>query len=368
MKGTKAKCSVWLGLVLTLLVVPNARAVLFVATDDPSYNTNAPTGSLANSGWQYEGQWGLYLGTPIAPTFFIAAQHIGGSAGQPFVLNGFTYTTVTNFDDPGTDLRIWQVAQTFPYYAPLYTGSDEVGQPCVAVGRGTQRGSLVSVNGPTNGWMWSTSDHVQRWGQNTVAGVYTNGGDDLLLYANFELNGMTNECDLSPGDSSGGLFIQNGSTWQLAGVHYSVSGPFSFDGSSADEFNAAVVDQRGLYFEDCDGGCWTLVPTNYPVAVPGAFYSTRVSSRISWISSVINYNLGNDLGILGIKIVGSDVQISLLTGSNRYYRVDYTTNLVNATWMTLTNNIPGTTGPVTVVDSGVATNQPSRFYRATVLP
>src|ERR1700683_4985763 len=145
MKGTKGKRIGWLGLLLLLVVVPCARAVLFEATGDPSYNTNAPTGSLMNSGWQYEGQWGVYLGTPIAPTFFLAAQHIGGSPGQPFVYNGVTYTTVTNFDDPSTDLRIWQVGETFPSYAPMYTPSNEVGKLCVVIGRGTQRGSLVSV-------------------------------------------------------------------------------------------------------------------------------------------------------------------------------------------------------------------------------
>jgi PKD repeat protein len=290
MKGTTGKWVVWLGLLLLLVVVPCVRAVLFEATDDPSYNTNAPTGSLTNSGWQYEGQWGVYLGTPIAPTFFLAAQHIGGSPGQPFVYNGVTYTTVTNFDDPSTDLRIWQVGETFPSYAPLYTSTNEVGKLCVVIGRGTQRGSLVSVEaGRTNGWTWGAGDTVERWGENTVAGVYTNGGNDLLLYANFVLNGITNECDLSVGDSSGGMFIENGTTWELAGIHYAVSGPFADDGSGDGDFNAAVVDARGLYVETCDGGCWMLAaPTNYAVAYPTPFYSTRVSTRVSWIDSILD--------------------------------------------------------------------------------
>ncbi len=292
MKGAKGKWVGWLGLLLVLGVVPCVRAVLFEATGDPTYNTNAPTGSLTNSGWQYEGQWGVYLGTPIAPTFFLAAQHIGGSPGQSFVYNGVTYTTVTNFDDPSTDLRMWQVGETFPSYAPLYTASNEVGKLCVVIGRGTQRGSLISVEtGRTNGWMWGAGDNVERWGENTVASVYTNGSSaDLLLYALFEANGATNECDLSVGDSSGGMFIENDGTWELAGIHYAVDGPFSYDGSGTDDFDAAVVDIRGLYYEDCDGGCWTLWPTNYLEATPTGFYSTRVSTRVSWINSIFTMN------------------------------------------------------------------------------
>ncbi|MGO9245357.1 MAG: hypothetical protein ACLQDC_11395, partial [Verrucomicrobiia bacterium] len=113
MKGTKGKWVGWLGVLLVLAVVPCVQAVILEGTGDPSYNTNAPTGSLTNSGWQYEGQWnndnGPFLGTPIAPTFFLTAQHVSGSSIEPFVYNGVTYTTVTNFDDPSTDLRIWQV-------------------------------------------------------------------------------------------------------------------------------------------------------------------------------------------------------------------------------------------------------------------
>src|SRR5271169_4267048 len=102
------------------LFTTRSEAIIFEATSNTAFNTTAPTGALTNSGWQFEGQWntenGPFLGTPIAPTFFLAAQHVGGLPGDQFVFNGFAYTTVTNFDDPTTDLRIWQVAQTFPYY------------------------------------------------------------------------------------------------------------------------------------------------------------------------------------------------------------------------------------------------------------
>src|SRR5581483_5272156 len=40
-----------------------AHAVIFYDTGDANQNTTAPTGSLANSGWQYEGQFDGFLGT-----------------------------------------------------------------------------------------------------------------------------------------------------------------------------------------------------------------------------------------------------------------------------------------------------------------
>ena len=44
-------------LCVSLLVMgaPRAGAVLFQSTDDPNYNTTAPSGVLTNSGWQYQG-------------------------------------------------------------------------------------------------------------------------------------------------------------------------------------------------------------------------------------------------------------------------------------------------------------------------
>jgi hypothetical protein len=366
MKGTKGNWVAWLGLLLVLVVVPHVRAVLFEATGDPTYNTNAPTGSLTNSGWQYEGQWSeAFLGTPIAPTFFLTAKHIGGYSGSNITLNGLSYTTVGVFDDPSTDLRIWQVAQTFPYYAPLFTGANEIGKTCVVIGRGTQRGTAVVVGGITQGWQWGTDDGVERWGENMVSGVYTDMVDypaAQLLYALFQTSVMTNECDLSVNDSGGAMFVQNGTTWELAGINYSVSDPtVSTNADGSNSFNAALIDYYHLYVQEGTNWVYQTGHSN------GAFYCTRVSPRVSWINSVINYNLGNDLGISSVQIVGSDAQISLITASNRFYRVDYTTNLVTAIWTTLTNNIPGSTNIVTVTDPGGA-SQPARYYRAAVLP
>ncbi len=190
-----------------------ARAIIFAATDDVTHNTTAPTGTLTNSGWQYEGQWGAFLGTPIAPTFFLAAQHVGGSPGDVFTFNGFSYHTIAFSNSPDSDLRVWQVAETFPYYAPLFTQTNEVGKHCVVFGRGTQRGAEVVVNGQTNGWLWGLPDAVERWGENDVTEIITDQTLGDFLRCTFDRTASTtNECHLSGGDSSGGVFIKDGAT------------------------------------------------------------------------------------------------------------------------------------------------------------
>ena len=360
-KGRVALC-----VFVSALFAVRGHAVLFKSTGDPSYNTNAPTGSLTNSGWQYEGSWNGFLGTPIAPTFFLAAKHVGGSTGDVFVLNGFTYHTIAFSDCPNCDLRVWQVAETFPLYAPLYTATNEIGEHCVVFGRGTRRGDAVVVEPQTNGWKWGVSDGVERWGENDVTSIYSDPEYGQLLSCTFDRNGESNECHLSVGDSSGAMFIQDGVTWELAGIHLAVDGPFSFDGTTNTQFNAALLDMGGLYgANDNTGTNWTYIAeeTN---DVPSAFYSTRISAHTGWINSVINFFSGNDLRITGIQLAGTDIQITLSTGSNRLYRIDHTSDLVTGVWTAITNNLVGNGGIITITDLE-AGNQPQQFYRAALL-
>src|SRR5688572_6038536 len=111
----------------------SAHAVILMGTGNVAANTTAPTasefaGNLLNSGWQFQGQIGNYLGTPIAPNYFITAGHLNYAVGTTFTYDSNVYTTDAMYDDPASDLRIYRVTTPFSSYAPLYTNSDEVGK------------------------------------------------------------------------------------------------------------------------------------------------------------------------------------------------------------------------------------------------
>ncbi len=268
-----------------LFLVTSAQSIILYRTGDPAANTAAPGGTLANSGWQYEGTFGAFLGTPIAPHFFITAQHIGFNSDK-LVFRGANYTITGSFDDPGTDLRIFQVAQTFPVFAPLYTGNAEVGKHLVAIGRGTQRGAAVNVGGSLRGWAWGGSDTVQRWGENTVSAITQRAPAGDMLYALFDRPGLPNECHLSNGDSAGAVFLDDGGVWKLGGINYDVDGSFSTAANGSNGFYGALFDERGLY-----DPAHRLVSGNSPV--PSGFYASRISSRVPWIDSVVEPRLTN---------------------------------------------------------------------------
>jgi hypothetical protein len=271
-------------LCLLAAFAPASRAVLLYQT--AQRNTWAPTDALLNSGRQYQGNWGAFLGTPIAPRLFITAEHVGGGIGQPFSFRGKTYTAKAVYDNPNTDLRLILVDRPFADpVAPIYRGSAEVGRQLVIYGRGSLRGADVYVNGQRKGWRWGATDGQQSWGTNTVSGVI-NGGTGIgnVLAVNFDSTGGRNEGTLSVNDSGGGDFINDGGAWKLAGVNYAAKGPYSLTGVNGSAFNASFFDEGGLWV-GADGRRW-YVP-DVAANAPGGSYLTRVSGHLSWIDSVL---------------------------------------------------------------------------------
>jgi S1-C subfamily serine protease len=131
-----------------------AGAVLFYATGDPSYNTNTPSKTYTNSGWQYVGHWNMFTATAIASNYFITAKHIGGAVGDPFLFHGTNYLATALYEDAASDLAVWRVAGTLAPFAPLYTKPNERNKALVVIGRGTTRGAGVRVKKVLKGWEW----------------------------------------------------------------------------------------------------------------------------------------------------------------------------------------------------------------------
>ena len=286
----RARARAWVAMAIvlgSLCFAPfSARGVILYRTGDPAANTTVPSNDPAGSGWNYIGRFGGFLGTPIAPHFFITAKHVDHS-GSNLVYGGSPYALVGFARDPFSDLTIWQVAETFPTFAPLYTKMNEPGLRLVVMGCGTQRGAEVFRNSEFRGWYWGNSDGVQRWGENIVSSVvnFSRGPDDAL-YGTFDQNGLPDESHLSSGDSGGPLFLQDDGAWKLAGINYAVDGNFFNDNMGNGEFVAALFDMRNYYYREGD-------PPNYveitgPAPVPSGFYSTRISSKLAWIYSVID--------------------------------------------------------------------------------
>lgn len=274
-----------------------ARAVIFTSTGDPNYNTTAPTGTYANSGWQWQGDFGGFTGTPISTHYFITAQHIGATNSITF--NNVTYSTTALPDNSpylniGPDLRLWRISGTFPTYAPIWdttVDGTEKNRLAVVIGRGTERGANVTmpqVGGTLRGWQWGADSRVRRWGTNTITDIVDfndNSNDQEMIQFDFNANvgnGLdATEVALSGGDSGGGLFIQSGNQWKLAAVNYGVTGPYTYTANSNNaNFFAALTNAGNFYYPN------TSIPI--PSGTPTSSYSSRVALHLGTLSPYLS--------------------------------------------------------------------------------
>lgn len=275
---------------LPLAVLP-VHAVQFYSSADPLKNSTPPSGVLVDSGWQWQGYWGNFTGTPVGPHHFLTAKHAAGTVGGIFTFQGASYTTVARTVHPSADLAIWQVAEAFPSWARLYTATDEVGKPFMVFGRGLKRGTEVNVTGasPTalRGWRWGTSDGKLRWGENVVDAVVpaSTGYPTELLYAAFDRQAGENEATIATGDSGGGVFIRDGTLWKLAGINLATDGYFSLTGLANSWFNASIFDAGGLYL---GANASSSHVVDVDADVPCGFYFARLSSYAGWVYSVVD--------------------------------------------------------------------------------
>jgi len=351
-----------LSLLALILGAATALGVILFDTGDPAVNTTAPGGSLTDSGWQYEGDWGGYLGTPISPQFFITAGHFG-QASSVLTYQNVNYPLIASFRLPGSDFLIWKIEGTFPSFAPLFTKRNENGQHLVVIGRGTPRGPERYLDNTLRGWDWVNSSGTRRWGENDVADIVTSGGHQYL-YATFDQhvvpNDHPNESHLSSGDSGGAVFLNDGGDWKLSGINYAVDDLFtstSFD----DRINAAIFDARGYYTPD-PNNMSVLIQISGADPVPTGFYASRISSELAWIASVI-----------ADPRVGYEMNQGTLTywrltapSTEIVYEVLQSTDLVNWSTATPQNEIVGTAGDLEQVKAKVNPSGNQLFLRLRV--
>ncbi len=238
--------------------------------------------------YNLQGNFRGYLGTPIDPTHFLTAQHIGIDPSDTITFsqgpNVGTYAISTWYDDPSSDLRIIEITSTFSSWAQIYAASDEVGKSFTIFGRGGIPIGNVFVAAELKGWTASAPDGQASWGRNIVTGSF--GLDQI--YARFDRNGLVDEAGLTVGDSGGGWFIEDAvGVTRLAAISFAVSGPFQHDQAGAPDgnlFEAALYDIGGLWLGNL--GSETFIPEN-PVDTAGVAFGTRISARIGWIEGIV---------------------------------------------------------------------------------
>jgi hypothetical protein len=278
-------------LAMTLAADP-ARGVIIIGSS--AGNTSAPSDPSLGVRWNQVGSINAFMGTPIAPQFFLTAKHLGNLTGQAITfLDSTSYTTTARFVDPASDLAIYQISGTFPTdkIVPLYSGSFTNNQAMTIFGRGLSRTdtTVIGNNFPSGtevkGWTWGANTGARSWGTNTLDALADGGLAGIQLAYDFDVSGGNDQGILSLNDSGGPVFMQESGEWRLAGINYAVQSIFNTT-SSGTGIYAAIYDMGGLYASASINGPWSYDSPTIQNQ-PASSYSSSVPANSTWIEGVI---------------------------------------------------------------------------------
>lgn len=262
---------------------------IIIADPSSGRNTTAPTGGLAGSGWDLQGNYGSFLGTPIAPDWFITAKHVG-SASALVTQDSVSHPVVETYNIAGTDLKLHRVSVPFSSWATLYDpavdGALQTTDPLVMFGRGTNRGTEITGDG----WYWGSANSGLSWGTNTPDAL-VNTPNGPMLVMDFD-SSPNSEGTYSSGDSGGAVFVLRNGEWRLVGINYGVE-LFYTAPSKDSALNAAIYDGRDYYryLGDIDNS-GTDTPADYQLIsgaspVPQLLYASYITAHLAEIRTVI---------------------------------------------------------------------------------
>lgn len=260
------------------------QAVIIVGGE--GRNLAPPPDSARRACWELQGQWGDFLGTPVAARWFLTAEHVYGHVGDGFVFAGKRYSAVAVERLPGTDLALWRVDGTFPRWASL-SGSKELGGEILILGRGTARGAELAGHG----WRWGPEDHRLSWGSNQLSHFHKSFVYGKLLAWTFDAAQGPDEGALSSGDSGGAVFVKEAEGhWRLAGVNHDINPGadgvdrfYSLSGQKEGLFRAAIYEGRGLSL----GPPEHLIPLSGAKPIPMTCAATPVAPYLAWIHKTL---------------------------------------------------------------------------------
>ncbi len=200
--------------------------------DDP-YTGDTPPDAVV-------GRWGPNAScVAIGERHVVTTAHQGGGIGTDVVLGGTTYDAADIFTHSKADLRVVLIEAAgggpaaLTDWVGVYTGTDEVTQTGVFGGFGKRRGStLTDGDGAPYAYAWTgAANDTLTWGRQRIdgTGVITGSYTMAVLGADFDAdlapedpgNGrhyVEGEIGIADFDSGGGLLLEMGDGWEVAGL------------------------------------------------------------------------------------------------------------------------------------------------------
>jgi hypothetical protein len=200
------------------VVVSNVSGITTRHDRSDSQYTSLATSVFPQAGYITGPGW-IGSGTLISPTWVLTAGHVADPSATTFGSPAGSSSIINKYVWGGGDLGLVQLATPITSQDPIrlydvLAFGDEVGQQAMLAGVGNTGTGLTGQQGGTAGTYRAAETDVyanaDAWGW---------GSHQLLTYFRSPTGGADNlEGGSTQGDSGGGIFLNVGGEWAIAGV------------------------------------------------------------------------------------------------------------------------------------------------------
>lgn len=208
--------------------------------------TNIAT--YADFNWDFVYKYKGSSAVAVDPYWVLTAAHVADDGGSGSLsVDEITYNQLEQVYHADADLALVRFDQALPGYYDLFTGSvipTGTHPELLQVGWGNT--GTVSLTSFSNG---PGGDGTKRWGSNradirtsitvNVGGTAEFVTSDIFL-SNFDMGDTAYEAGAGSHDSGGGVFIEEGGEWKLAGTMLYLSG-------SNPSHNGVIAAETAMY-------------------------------------------------------------------------------------------------------------------------
>lgn len=260
---------------LAALALAGPAGAVILGDGDGTQNTLPPDDSLI---WDNIGIYNTSTAVYLGDGYVLTAAHTGNVPTVNF--GGITYNVVpgsrqqlTNNGAGGvsanTDLAIFRIDDDPGLDpTPISSTSPAVGTQVTMIGNGRNRQANLTHwsvtgdiwtetdagNADRSGYVWAAGNDI-RWGTNNVAtpaAFNTVGGVQVRSFSTVFDAGIANEAQAATNDSGGGVFVNAGGNWELAGIILGINTFTGQPGSTAVFGNSTVIADLSFYREQIE--------------------------------------------------------------------------------------------------------------------
>jgi hypothetical protein len=278
---------------------------LAIVDANSSSNTSPPSdGAPWGNVGTINGASGVYIGAG----WVLTAAHVGAGTinlgGTMYAPNGAS-VRLTNTDGTVTDLVLFHLSTLPPLPSiPLVSSTPAALSQIDVIGFGHLAGSAQTNFGLYSGFYLSAGT-AKSWGNNKVniGGTTTidiGYGTVTAFISDFTAPGTlgptsptSDEAQVSAGDSGGGVFQKNGSTWLLAGI-------LDAEQNQVNQPDSTAVYGDKSYFVDIATYRSEILSVLNSSAVPNLLIArTATNALVCWPDTGISYELESSSSLSG---------------------------------------------------------------------